>query len=385
VRNWFVILALTFGPVVSNSLARFGYALVLPAMKNDLDWSYTVSGWINTSNALGYLIGALIALYLSNRVSPARLFSFGMVLTTLSILSSGLVEDVTLLSLMRLLAGIGGAPVFIAGAAMVAKTWPDEPSKNTLAIAIYFGGAGAGILATGVTLPYMLEWWGQASWPLAWIAMGAASIVMCLISIPAALSLKTETAKPVKMAVPLPAGRMMASLAGYFFFAAGYIVYMTFIIAWLQENGAGVEFTAFCWSILGIGVMLSPFFWRPVLNGYENGFPLAATTLATGIGSMIPLLFSGLIGVRFSALIFGLSFFIAPASVTAFSRKNLKQNQLSAAVALYTVVFAVGQTLGPVGAGWVSDLSGDLANGLKLGVGLLFLGAFLGMFQKKLN
>ncbi len=384
-KTWFVILALAFGPAVSNGLARFGYALVLPAMKYDLNWSYTVSGWINTSNALGYLIGALIALYLSSRVSPQRLFSYGMVLTTVSVLASGPVEDFTLLSLMRLLAGIGGAPVFIAGAAMVARTWPGEPSKNALAIAIYFGGAGGGILASAVTLPYMLEWWGHGSWPLTWIAMGAASIVMCLISIPVALRLDPGKAKSIDKAGPLPVNRMTASLTGYFFFSAGYIVYMTFVIAWLRDNGAGVHVAAICWSVLGIGVMLSPLPWRSVLSRFANGLPLAAASLATGIGSVIPLLFPGLIGVSFSALIFGLSFFIAPAAVTAFSRKNLDQNQWSAAVALFTTVFAVGQTLGPVGAGWVSDLSGDLASGLVLGVGLLFLGAVIAIFQKALK
>ena len=384
-RSWFIVLALALGPAVSNGLARFGYALVLPAMKQDLDWSYTISGWINTSNALGYLIGAIIALYLNNKMSPARLFSYGMVLTTVSILASGLTEDFTLLSLTRLLAGIGGAPVFITGAAIIAKMWPDEPSKNALAIALYFGGGGGGILATAVTLPYILEWYGPQSWPFTWIAMGATSIAMCLISIPVALRLNIEKTRSFEIAEPLPINRMAASLAGYFLFSTGYVVYMTFVIAWLQDNGATVHMVVVCWSFVGIGVIFSSFPWRPVLNRYENGHPLAAACLATGIGSMIPLIASDWVGVSVSALIFGLAFFIAPTAVTVFSRKNLKQNQWGAAVALYTTVFAVGQTLGPIGAGWVSDLSRDLANGLICGVALLFLGALFASFQKTLN
>ena len=383
-RIWFIVLALALGPAVSNGLARFGYALVLPAMKKDLGWSYTLAGWINTSNAVGYLIGAIIALYLSRRISSARLFSYGMVLTTLSILASGLTEDFTLLSLARLLAGIGGAPVFIAGAALVAGTWPDDPSKNALAIALYFGGGGGGILATAVTLPYILEGHGPQSWPVTWIAMGAVGIAMCLICIPVASRLNAGKTKPVGMAGPLPINRLKASLTGYFLFSAGYVVYMTFVIAWLQDNGATVHMVVICWSLVGIGVLFSPVLWRPILNGYTNGLPLAAASLATGMGSVIPLIVSDWFGVSFSALIFGLSFFIAPTAVTVFSRKNLHQHQWGAAVALYTTVFAAGQTLGPVGAGWVSDLSGDLANGLICGGILLFLGAVFASFQSAL-
>lgn len=39
-RVWLVILALALGPAVSNGFARFGYGLILPAMRIDLDWSY---------------------------------------------------------------------------------------------------------------------------------------------------------------------------------------------------------------------------------------------------------------------------------------------------------------------------------------------------------
>ena len=53
-------MALSLGPTVSNSFARFAYALVLPAMRDDLALSFSLAGLLNTSNALGYLIGAIL-------------------------------------------------------------------------------------------------------------------------------------------------------------------------------------------------------------------------------------------------------------------------------------------------------------------------------------
>ena len=45
---------------VSLGMTRFAYALLLPPMRDDLSWTYTIAGSMNTFNAVGYLIGALI-------------------------------------------------------------------------------------------------------------------------------------------------------------------------------------------------------------------------------------------------------------------------------------------------------------------------------------
>jgi len=103
----------------------------------------------------GYLAGALLAL-------------------------SGFTEDFAALIALRVLAGVGGAPVFIAGGAMAATLFASDSSKNALAIALYFGGAGAGLLLTALPLPPMLEIGGAASWPQTWQALGALSLVSLL-------------------------------------------------------------------------------------------------------------------------------------------------------------------------------------------------------------
>ena len=108
-------MALAMAPAVSNGFARFAYALILPAMRSDLEWSYAMAGWINTANAIGYLLGALLTFWLSGRMPAARLFTRGMLMTALALLASGMTGDIALLSLFRILAGIGGAAMFISG------------------------------------------------------------------------------------------------------------------------------------------------------------------------------------------------------------------------------------------------------------------------------
>src|SRR3546814_7192372 len=85
--------ALSGGAAVAVGFARFGYALILPAMKTDLELNYAQAGWLNTANALGYLLGALLTIYFVARIGNRRLFVAGLALTTLALLANGLTHD----------------------------------------------------------------------------------------------------------------------------------------------------------------------------------------------------------------------------------------------------------------------------------------------------
>ena len=74
---WLITAGFSLGPAVSNGFARFAYGLVLPAMRQDLNWTYTEAGWINTANALGYLLGAALTLALVATTGPRASSSAG--------------------------------------------------------------------------------------------------------------------------------------------------------------------------------------------------------------------------------------------------------------------------------------------------------------------
>jgi predicted MFS family arabinose efflux permease len=56
-----VPIGLSVGPLVALGLARFAYALLFPAMRADLNWSYAQAGAMNAANAAGYVLGAMVA------------------------------------------------------------------------------------------------------------------------------------------------------------------------------------------------------------------------------------------------------------------------------------------------------------------------------------
>jgi MFS family permease len=137
-RGLLIAFLLSFGPTVSNSFARFAYALVLPSMRADLALDWSSAGWLNTANAIGYLGGALLARMLVRRSGNRALFAAGMLITAIALTATSLVRDVGALTLARILSGVGGAMVFVCGGALSGNVFPGQPARATTTIAIFF-------------------------------------------------------------------------------------------------------------------------------------------------------------------------------------------------------------------------------------------------------
>lgn len=384
-RSWIILTGLALGLTVTNGFARFAYGLILPAMKSEMGWNYAQAGWLNTANALGYIIGAILTMILIRNVSPARLFAFGLITTTLALLATGLNANMSWQTLWRILAGVFGAMSFSTAGALTAMLFPNEPKKNALAIAILFGsGGGLGIVLAGASLPLMLEKLGPSAWSTAWILLG----IISLLFLPLGLWAASQVRSPVQSktsAIPLPLSQMIPELAGYAGFGLGYIVYLTFLSAWMTDHAASASFITLIWVILGLSICFSPIIWGPILTRYSSGLPLTLILTCIAIGSALPVLLNNTITLLISALVFGLSVFMAPGAVTSFTRQNLPPQSWARAMSLFTVVFAIAQTMGPYGAGLVGDIFNDIGVSLLVAAGLLLAGALIALKQKPLK
>lgn len=383
-RPWLVLAGLALGVTVTNGFARFAYGLMLPAMKSEMGWNYAQAGWLNTANALGYIAGAVLTMLLIRQMSPSRLFAFGLITTTLALLATGLNAALWWQTLWRVLAGVFGAMSFSTAGALAAGLFHGDPRRNALAIAILFGsGGGFGIVLSGVTLPLMLDAFGPSAWPMGWILIGAVSLSFLPLGLWAALQLRPAVQSQIT-ATPLPILRMLPQMAGYAGFGLGYIVYLTFLSEWMTDQAAGAGFIALVWVILGLCICVSPLVWRPILARYKSGVPLALILSGIAIGSALPVVLPSGPALLISAVVFGLSVFMAPGAVTNFTRQNLPPESWGRAISLFTVVFAVAQTIGPYGAGLVGDLFNNIGISLLAAAGLLLCGAVVALLQKPL-
>lgn len=384
-RPWLVLAGLALGVTVTNGFARFSYGLILPAMQSDLGWNYAQAGWLNTANALGYIAGAILTMLMIGRYSATSLFSFGLVTTNLALMATGLSAELWWQTLWRILVGFFGALSFSTAGVLAAGLFPNDPRRNAMAIAIVFGtGGGLAIVLSGASLPLFLEHYGADHWPLAWVIIAAICLLFLPLCLWSAAKLKNPAPRQAEAAEPLPVSQIWAQLAGYAGFGLGYIVFLTFLSAWMTQQAASATFIAAVWILLGLCICMSPLVWRPILARHASGLPLAMILSCIALGSALPVLFPGNLSLLLAAIIFGLSVFMAPSAVTNFTRQNLPAHSWGAAISLFTVVFAVAQTLGPYAAGLLGDLAGDIGISLLGASGLLLLGAVIAQTQQPL-
>jgi predicted MFS family arabinose efflux permease len=373
-------LSLSLGAAVALGFARFAYALLLPAMRQDLGWNYTLAGGMNTANAAGYLLGSLLAAPCMARLGVRRSFTVSIFLTALALLACGFSQSYTILLLLRLLAGASGAVVFIGGGALAAQMASHTPGQSATVLGVYFAGAGIGIFLSGLGLPALLgsdvRFWTQA-----WILLGAASLVAWWVARNAANSVE-EPPKPASGAAgALRWGPLVPTMVAYFFFALGYIAYMTFVVAFVRTQGAGTGFISLFWAVLGMAAVGGPRVWGARIQRSPDGSALSTVLLTLTVGAVLPLVSGFPPLMLVSAALFGASFLSVVTSITSLTRRFFPPSAWPLGIAVMTVVFAAGQTLGPLLSGALSDSAGGLRLGLGLSAGVLLVGAAVARLQ----
>ncbi|HZZ48260.1 MAG TPA: YbfB/YjiJ family MFS transporter [Pseudonocardia sp.] len=378
-----VVLGLMLGPAVALGLARFAYALILPAMRTALGWSFATAGAMNTANALGYLIGAPLAGALAKRLGERRIFVAGMAVTALALLASGASADTLVLLVIRAVAGAGGAVCFVVGAGLAAQAGRHLPhGRAAMLLGVYFAGGGTGIVLSGLAVPPVLAWGG---WRAAWLVLGVLSLVGLAGAVPAARAVPAIVERADSPEHERPSWWRLSALLGcYGLFGAGYIAYMTFIVAALTAGHAtSGEITAF-WTVLGVTSVGAAFGWGPLLGAWRSGTGIAVILAILTVGAVLPVMAINAVTIAASALLFGTTFLSVVTAVTAAARRVLPPGQWTSAIATLTVAFALGQCAGPVLSGALADRPTGVRAGLALGAALLALGSAVALAHNRL-
>lgn len=372
-------LIISLGAAVALGLARFSYALLLPAMRTSLAWSYAQAGSMNTANAVGYLSGALGVAAITARVGIAHCFWVSLFLTGVGLFVTGLTGDFTLLLLIRFGTGVTTATLFISGATLASHL--AKAGQGGLVLGIYFGGVGIGIFLAGLGLPQLLEH-NAAFWPYPWLVMGLLTFVAVLVVRPVALGIPTAIERSDRSERLRFPTQLLPAIIAYFLFGLGYISYMTFVIAYLRSSGVSAGVVTLFWLLLGGSTFASAFVWRGLLDEARGGLALAVVLAVVAAGTAIPLASTSLISVLISAILFGGSFLSVVSAITNLVRRSLPPHTWASGIAIFTVIFSLGQTLGPLISGVLADRSSTFTSGFALSAVCLAVGAVLAFFQK---
>jgi predicted MFS family arabinose efflux permease len=378
-------LGLSIGAAVALGFSRFAYALLLPPMRDALDLTYVEAGGLNTANAAGYILGVAASGWAAKHFGIVRTFAVGLSVSAGILLLSATASSFAILITLRTVGGVSTAFAFILGAALAGAIDPiPRSSRSAFLVSIYVAGSSLGIVISGVTAPLALAD-GASGWRWGWAILG----VLAMIGLaPAYLAAR---------AVPVPAKRSAAildahelrqiapTILAYGLFGARYVGYMTFIIALLRaQGGSNNEATAF-WIALGVISMIATPLWGRVLGQMPAGRGPAVVFALAAFGALPVLLHPGIAAAFLSAVVFGGSFMAGPASIAIVAQRQLPPASLTAAIAILTIAFALGQAIGPLIAGALTDLSGDVAAGLWASPLLLAAAAGAALLQRAMG
>jgi predicted MFS family arabinose efflux permease len=382
-REVLVSLCLAAGPVVALGFTRFAYALLLPAMHRQLGWSYAQAGAMNTSNAVGYIIGAATAAYGARRLGDRVIFNCGLAVSAVALLATATTSNFAALAGLRFVGGIATAVTFVVGSSLASRMATGAVRRHSaLLVAIYMTGVGVGVVISGVIVPAALS---AGGWRLGWLLMGILAVMALLPAWAGARAVPEPQGRHAAVLSRPHLRRLTPVLAWYVLFGAGYVSYMTFVVALLRTQGLGPTVTGAFFVVLGLASVIATLtMWGRVIAGLHGGHAPALVAAVVLVGVLpVLLLPPGPPAAMISAVLFGAGFMAGPTAATMIARRMLPQGMWTAGIAVLTVAFSVGQAIGPLVSGLLSDSEGGIARGLWLSVGLLLVAVVLALFQRE--
>ena len=386
---WLIALCGALTLFCCFGLARFSFGMLLPAMRADLGFGYDRMGFVSTGNFVGYLLSVALVPFVLRRVKPRLLISLALALIALALLGISQSSSFAVIVGLYALVGVGGGFANIPIMVLVSHWFRRE--RRGRAAGLMVAGNGVGIILSGFLIPYLNNVLGADGWRTGWLILGGIILLLALVvglllrNAPADLGLEpVGRLQAPREAELIPheapgAGRVLAQLGLlYAIFGATYLIYGTFIVTTLVEEYAFGEGTAgMFWSWVGFFSIFSGVGFGALSDHIGRKWGLMAVFILQTAAY-------GLAGSNFgpwamfaSVVLYGLGMFAIPTIMAAAVGDYLGLSRAAAAFSLLTFCFAIGQTLGPSGAGMLAEAVGGFAPAYLLSAASTALAAVL--------
>ncbi|HMK35321.1 MAG TPA: MFS transporter [Desulfomonilaceae bacterium] len=401
--GWFVIFAGLMVTIGAHGFGRMSYTLILPAMKDGLNFSYTQLGLLGTGNFVGYLVMALIGGLLAARFGPRMVITLALLLMAVTMILTGFAESFGFAFATRLLTGLGNGAAYVPAMALGSAWFAVE--RRGFATGIVSAGIGGGTMIAGIVVPAIMAAYGTAGWRCAWYYLGTAVLVIaCVAGLvirnrPENLGLRQIGAKseaggysPRPTAAPMDWARIYRLgpvwYLGmvYFLYGFSYIIYMTFFAAYLcQEMGLAPSEAGRLWALVGGLSIFCGVIWGGLSDtlGRGRGAALAYAVLAISYAAFA--LLQSRSGFYLSAVVFGLTAWSIPTIMAATAGDYMGPRLAPAGLGFITLFFGIGQALGPWIGGYLADATRSFTGPFLLACGISVIGAIMSLGLKPIR
>ena len=367
-------------------LARFAFGMLLPSMAADLGLDYQQQGFLSAAYFVGYLAIVAILPWLAPILGPRKLCAGGMIAIGFSLLAMSAGRSFEFVAASYFMTGLGSGAGLV-GAMSLASFW-FYPSHRARGAGVTVAGAGIGMVFSGFLVPRVTDGLGGEPWQLIWAGFGFIEIILGLVaawylrSRPSDMGLMpfgrppamaksdhVEDAQADDAASAWP--RMFHLGAIYFLFGVTCLTYATFIVTSMVDHlGVDAEEAGFLWACVGGLSIFSGAIFGLIADRFGHHIGMLSAFFVQAIAYGLVANDWGSSALYVSLVLFGLSAWSLPPIIAAAVGDYLGAERAAGGFAVVTFMFAIGQVLGPAGAGVLAGLLGDFALSYGLAVGL---------------
>ena len=359
----FVALMLAMG------IGRFALTPQMPHLLSDGQFDLTAAGLIAAANYLGYLLGAVDAMFAQRPQQVQRRLHGGLWLCVLLTLASFWADGFWSHLLLRFGTGVASAWVLVM---ITALSQPLAAAAGRPRLgALVFAGPGLGIFLTGL-LALVSHLLHQTSATL-WLIYAAAALVM-MLGVWRLLP-QPVAAKTLAVASDSTSNRGIGRLALiYALYGVGYIIPATFLAQMANAQFHGQWQADLFWPCFGLGAAIGVLLVSLRRHDPETTRHWLMATLWLQAAGVFACLLGSAWGLALGVILCGTPFLACMQLVMQRSRE-LAPHATQRNAGLLTACFAVGQLSGPLLAALSSHFSGGLQPALLIaGCGLLIAG-----------
>ncbi len=356
---------------VAMGIGRFAFTPVLPMMQEDAGLSVAAGGWLASANYLGYLLGALSAVWM--RVRAERAIRGGLVAIGLATLAMGLAEHFVLWVVLRALAGFMSAWVFV-----FASAWCLErlaPLRRPLLNGVVFAGVGAGIAAGGGLCVALMQ--AGASSSQAWIALGIAALALTAVAWPAIRTRGDAPHRTVARTLrdaPRWDAESVRLVLCYGASGFSYIIPATFLPVMAKRIIQDPLVFGWSWPVFGAAALVSTLAAAALQGAIGIRRSWIAGHVVMALGIALPVLRPGIAGIMLAALLVGGTFMVVTMAAMREAR-DAAGPHATGLIAAMTAAFAAGQIAGPISVSVLVGREGGFSAALLCACALLLVSA----------
>ncbi len=375
-----IILAGILALIVGVGVARFAFTSLLPSMLDDF-LSVTFAGVLASINYVGYLSGAIFAVFIKDINTKVKYFRIGMFLCVITTIFLGTTQNETVWLLSRIIAGFGAAMALVVGSAIVMTKLKME--SKTKAMGIHFSGIGFSILVSDLIMRAVFA--TNGTWEDSWIVLTIFAFFATLYStyiLSFDKEVKSASVKH-KFDKSIFSLYVILLILAYFAVGIGFVVFATFLPDIINSLDGLDGYGSLTWTIVGLAGIPSCIIWMNLAQKKGSVNIIIISMILLFIGTIIPTLTSNIYLNLLSGILYGGTFVGLVGLFLNVGGKLAGENPVVLMGAL-TTAYGVGQVVGPLYSVALVEHFKNYNYALYVTAAIILGGIFLLLYAKKI-